>query len=83
MFYVYLLKSPQTGQIYMGYTEDLKRRYQEHQQLQRHKGWRLIYYEAYLNEEDARERERMLKHYGSSLGRLKQRLKHSLDLSRI
>ena len=83
MFYVYLLKSPEHGLIYVGYTSNLKQRFTEHQKLPRHKGWKLIYYEAYLNEEDARERERMLKHYGSSLGRLKQRIQRSLDVSRI
>ncbi len=67
MCHVYLLKSPATGQIYIGYTTDLKRRYSEHQILPRHKGWKLIYYEAYLNSEDAVLRERKLKQYGSSL----------------
>ena len=80
MYYVYLLKSPKTGQIYVGFTEDLKRRFVEHQILRRHKGWTLIYYEAYRNREDAAERERMLKNYGSSLQKLKARLKRSLDL---
>ena len=80
MFYVYLLKSPKTGQIYVGFTRDLKRRYAEHQKLQRHKGWKLIYYEAYRNREDAAERERKLKSYGSSLQKLKTRLKRSLLL---
>jgi hypothetical protein len=56
MFYVYLLKSPEHRMIYVGYTEDLKRRYAEHQKLPRHNGWKLIYYEAYLNEDDARLR---------------------------
>jgi predicted GIY-YIG superfamily endonuclease len=83
MFYAYLLRSPEHGIICVGYTEDLKRRFAEHRQPPRHKGWKLIYYEAYREEGDARERERMLKHYGSSLGRLKERLKGSLDLSRI
>ena len=80
MFYVYLLKSPKTGQIYVGFTEDLRRRFNEHQQLQRHKGWMLIYYEAYRDREDAAERERGLKSYGSSLQKLKTRLKRSLIL---
>ena len=80
MFYVYLLKSPKTDQIYVGFTTDLRRRFAEHQKLQRHKGWRLVYYEAYRNREDAAERERKLKSYGSSLQRLKLRLKRSLIL---
>ena len=83
MFYVYLLKSPVHGQICVGYTADLKRRYAEHGILPRHQGWKLIYYEAYLNSEDAVKREQQLKQYGSSLARLKKRLPGSLDLSRI
>ena len=80
MFYVYMLKSPKTGQIYVGFTGDLKRRFAEHQKLQRHKGWRLIYYEAYSDHDDAAERERKLKSYGSSLQKLKTRLHRSLNL---
>ena len=80
MFYVYLLKSPKTGQIYVGFTEDLKRRFAEHQKLPRHKGWMLIYYEAYRNREEAVQREGKLKSYGSSLHGLKARLKRSLNL---
>ena len=83
MFYVYLLKSPVNGQIYVGYTADLKRRYAEHQKLPRHKGWKLIYYEACLDSEDAMLRERKLKQHGSSLALLKKRLAGSLKLSRI
>ncbi len=37
-----------------------------------------VYYEAYLAEKDARERERMLKHYGASLGHLKARIRNSM-----
>ena len=80
MCYVYLLKSPKTGQIYAGYTEDLRRRFAEHQELRRHKGWKLVYYEAYSSREDAMERERKLKSYGSSLQKLKTRLGRSLNL---
>ena len=78
MFYVYILRSPKTKQIYIGFSEDLKRRVKEHQQLQRHKGWRLIYYEAYLSREDAVKREQMLKHYGNAKQSLLKRLEISL-----
>jgi predicted GIY-YIG superfamily endonuclease len=37
-----------------------------------------IYYEAYLNREDALDREHKLKHHGSVIGHLKRRLKNSL-----
>jgi putative endonuclease len=79
MFYVYLLQSPGKNQIYIGYTEDLKRRYKEHQQLQRHKEWSLVYYEAFRNREDAMKRERQLKSYGAALHQLKRRIARSLE----
>ena len=64
MYYVYVLLADD-GSMYVGYTKDLKRRYgqhkQGHSQATRHKEWKLIYYEAYLSEEDARRRERKLK----------------------
>ena len=79
MFYVYVLKSPVHGQIYIGYTADLRKRIESHQK-EGHQGWILIYYEAYREEQDARDRERMLKHYGGTLGILKKRMKRSMDL---
>ena len=80
MFYVYVLKSPKHGHIYLGFSSDLRQRYRAHQERE-HKGWRLVYYEAYRNEQDARDRERMLKHYGSGLGLLKKRIARSMDLN--
>ena len=74
MYYVYLIKSLKTGETYIGYTSDLKRRIREH-------GGRkpkLVYYETYRNETDARERERKLKQRGQTVWRLKERLRRSL-----
>ncbi len=82
MYYVYLLRNPTGRFVYIGYTADLKRRVSEHQSSTRHRGWRLVYYEAYRDERDARVRERKLKQYGASLGRLKKRIHHSLELER-
>jgi len=79
MFYVYVLQSLVSGQIYIGYTKNLKKRFKEHNQglslfTKRYKPWKLIYYEACLNEKDARRRERYLKtSQGTRL--LKRRLK--------
>ena len=75
MYYVYLLKNQHTNQTYVGYTEDLKRRVKEH-------AWReskLVYYEAYKSEKDARNRERTLKQRGNSVKTLKLRLSGSLE----
>jgi predicted GIY-YIG superfamily endonuclease len=74
MHYVYLIRSLKTGKTYIGYTSDLKRRISEHGSRKS----KLVYYEAYKNETDARERERNLKQRGQTVRRLQERLKRSL-----
>ena len=76
MYYVYLLKNSKNRNIYIGWTQDLKRRYVEHKD--KNNSWELIYYEAYIAKEDAQIREKQLKQYGSSLGHLKRRIKNCL-----
>jgi len=77
MHYVYVLKNEDTKGLYYGYTNNLERRFNEHNCNQQ---WKLIYYEAYLLESDARKRETKLKHYGQSRTTLKGRFKESLEL---
>ncbi len=65
-FYVYALESTIKSKLYIGYTEDLKRRLKEHnlglnQSTKPYKPWMLIYYEACRNMEDAKRREKYLK----------------------
>lgn len=74
MYYVYFLKREDKNSTYIGYTSDLERRFQEHAAKQPE----LIYYEAYKDERDARNRERMLKQRGQGIRRLKERLEYSL-----
>jgi len=79
MFYVYLIKD-NDSKIYIGYTSDLNRRINEHLDskvytTKRMKNPKLFYYEAYVDKESARERERKLKQYGSSYHGLLKRLK--------
>ena len=83
MFYVYLLKSPVTDQIYIGYSADLKARLEGHRKEAPQKEWQLVYYEAYRDEHDARERERKLKSYGSALHNLKSRIGRTLNIPRV
>ena len=69
MFYVYVLHSEVDEGLYIGFTGDLKRRVAEHQEgksfsTSYRRPWRLIYYEAYLEESDAMGRERFLKSGG-------------------
>jgi putative endonuclease len=81
-FYVYALLSKRTKKIYIGSTGDLVRRVKEHNlginsSTKAYVPWRLIYYEACLNEQDAKRREYYLK--TSRGGRLlRRRLKDYL-----
>ncbi len=65
-YYVYVLQSLKNDTLYIGFTENLKKRFQEHNRglnfsTKTFKPWKLIHYEAYLNEKDARRREKYLK----------------------
>jgi putative endonuclease len=80
MFYVYVLQSEADWGLYIGMSENLRRRFREHQQgesisTKSRVPWRLIYYEAYLVKEDAEGRERFLKS-GSGRKFLDQQMKH-------
>lgn len=81
MFYVYVLQNEHKN-LYVGSTNDLKRRLAEHNNGRSFstKGycWKLVYYEAFAGEKDARQREQKLKQHGYSLRHLKSRLKQSL-----
>ena len=81
MFYVYIIKSIKKNFIY---TDNLKRRFKEHNSKRNistklYAPFKLIYYESYENRLDVIDRERMLKHKGSSIGHLKNRIKRSLN----
>lgn len=83
MFYTYVLESLKNGDLYVGYTGDLKKRLQEHNHgtnvsTKSYLPWKIIYYEACLEEEDATRRERYLKtSQGSRM--LKLRLREYLQ----
>jgi putative endonuclease len=83
MFYVYVLKSSKDEELYIGSTNDLKRRIKEHQNgksfsTKLRRPFELIYYEAYKNEKDARLREHSLKFRGNARRFLKERMRESL-----
>jgi len=78
MFYTYVLQSSKDGK-FTGYSDDLKRRFLEHNKglvysTRTRRPLELIYYEACINEQDAKVREQYLK---SGVGKkyVKNRLK--------
>lgn len=66
MFYVYILQSLKDKSLYIGYTVDLKKRFNEHNNgaskaTKPFRPYKLIFYEAFLNRVDAKRREEYLK----------------------
>jgi len=88
MYYVYLLFSTKTKEPYIGYTNNLEKRLDYHNtgknKSTKNKGtWILIYSEMYKSKEDAKTREKRLKHYGQGLNELKKRTIGSLQLANL
>ena len=82
MYYVYVLKSEFDGDMYTGYSNDIKQRLQQHNDglvasTKNQRPFILVYFEACLNQQDATHREKYLK---TSWGKryIKARLKNYL-----
>lgn len=65
-YYSYILQSQKNDSLYIGYTSNLKKRFQEHNSgansaTKPHIPYKLIFYEAFLNRIDAKNREIYLK----------------------
>ena len=65
-YYVYVLHNKMRNFIYIGYTENLRQRFQEHndgksKSTKHYIPLELIHYEAYKNMKDAKRREEYLK----------------------
>ncbi|MCJ7778124.1 MAG: GIY-YIG nuclease family protein [Sedimentisphaerales bacterium] len=65
-YYVYVLRSEKDGNHYVGYTNDIKRRLEEHNcgkvpSTKSRNPLKLIYWEGCLNQKDATRREKYLK----------------------
>ena len=85
MFYTYVLQSKKDNKWYTGTTDDLRKRFNEHNlglsTSTKNRGpFVLIYYEACLNQKDAFSREKYLK-TGMGKRYLKNRLKRFLSLT--
>ena len=83
MFYVYFLKSKKDGNLYIGSTNNLRRRFKEHNNgeifsTKSRRPFELIYYEAYKSEKDTRKRKVDLKLRSKAFIQLKRRIKKSL-----
>ena len=65
-YYVYVLQSLKDKSLYIGYTQNLKQRLNEHNSgksraTKPHMPYKLIFYEAFLSKKDAKHREEYLK----------------------
>ena len=82
MYFVYILESQKDKRLYIGYTANLEERIALHKKrivkATKHRlPLQLIYYEAYLNQADAKGRELFLKS-GSGHRFIKKQLVHYL-----
>ena len=82
MFYTYVLRSKKDEKFYVGFTKNLKQRFEQHEKglvesTKDRRPLELVYYEACLDQKDALHREKYLKTYHGKLF-LKNRLKSYL-----
>ncbi len=68
MYYTYVLQSEKDDKLYVGFTKDLKLRFEQHTKgvvdsTKNRRPLKLIYYEACLTQKDATKREKYLKTY--------------------
>ena len=68
MYYTYVLQSSKDLNFYIGYTKDLKLRFDQHKKglvesTKNRRPIKLIYYEACITKMDATNREKYLKTY--------------------
>ena len=69
MYYIYVLFiRSDPSDTYLGYTANFERRVHDHNagrnMLTQGREWQMVYYEAYINEQTAPNREQKLKHDG-------------------
>ncbi|HEY4486774.1 MAG TPA: GIY-YIG nuclease family protein [Candidatus Paceibacterota bacterium] len=87
MFYLYVLGSKKDKDLYIGSTNNLKKRLEEHNSgkvpaTKPRIPFKLLYYESYFAEQDARKRESSLKLRGQARVQLIRRIKSTLELFR-
>jgi putative endonuclease len=82
MWYTYVLQSTEDSGFYVGFTRDLKLRFERHthghvESTRDRRPLKLVYYEACVDRNDAAKREKYLKTYHGKMF-LKNRLKSYL-----
>ena len=80
--------SERDGKFYIGYTDDLKKRLNDHNKgkvpsTKNRTPLKLVYYEAYASRQDAMFRETNLKLRAKALRQLKNRIKRSLEAKAV
>jgi len=83
MHFLYVMQSKKDYSFYIGETNNLQRRFFEHNEgkslsTKNKIPWEIIYVEIYRSKKDALERERKLKKHKTGWLRLKERLKCSI-----
>ncbi|MHC4155856.1 MAG: GIY-YIG nuclease family protein [Planctomycetota bacterium] len=87
MYYVYILQSLKTGRLYIGHTDNLTRRLEEHNSgrggkyTQQHGPWRLAHNECHPDRPSAVRREMYLKSTRGS--REKKKLAAALEQNAV
>ncbi|UCG67810.1 MAG: GIY-YIG nuclease family protein [Deltaproteobacteria bacterium] len=81
-YYRYVLQSKRDGKFYASFTQELKLRFERHnkglvESTKDRRPLQLIYYEAFIDKDDATKREKYLKVYAGKMF-LKSRLKSYL-----
>ena len=84
MFFVYIIQSKRDKELYIGYTNDLRKRFKKHNlglvRSTKHRIlFKLVYYEAYVSKQDAVKREHNLKLRAKALKQLKNRIKSCFE----
>jgi len=82
VYYTYVLQSMKDEDFYTGFTKNLKLRFEQHRKepvesTKDRAPFKLIYYEACINQEDATRREKYLKTFHGKMF-LRRRLKSYL-----
>jgi putative endonuclease len=84
MYYVYVLQSKKDKSLYIGYTNNVEERFNEHNKglcvsTKNRRPFRIVAYEAYSAEVDARTRERRLKQFKNAYKELMKRIDNCIE----